>query len=149
MNSAPQSSRSYDLLWLSLAILPLVTLSFLFAIHAQDYWWYVRIGQETLLQKAVPTVDTISYTYPGSRSFINPGFRRDLLVDLQNGRSAIDVFIAGLPAGRAFAVLWALARQAGRSAAGHTSDFFRGLSSTITGQMRPQIFAYPLFALLL
>ena len=36
-NDARNDARSYDLLWLSLALLPLVGLSFLMEIPAQDY----------------------------------------------------------------------------------------------------------------
>ena len=43
-----RDTRSYDLLWLSLTLLPLLGLSFLMTIPAQDYWWYLRLGQDHL-----------------------------------------------------------------------------------------------------
>ena len=59
------SARSYDFLWLSLTLLSLITLSFLFAIHSADYWWVLRVGRDTLLNGAVPTTETISWSQFG------------------------------------------------------------------------------------
>ena len=60
-----RESRSYDLLWLSLALLPLIGLSFLMSIPAQDYWWYLRLGQDILKNGTVPAVDTIGWSRAG------------------------------------------------------------------------------------
>jgi hypothetical protein len=70
MNS---SSRSYDLLWLSLALLFILPIAFYLSITPHDYWFYVRIGKDILQTGAVPTVDTLSYTYAGT-PLNNPGF---------------------------------------------------------------------------
>ncbi|HNC09194.1 MAG TPA: hypothetical protein PLX14_10845, partial [Anaerolineales bacterium] len=51
--------RSYDLLWLSIALLPLIGLSFMLSVPAQDYWWYLRLGKDILEQGAIPLVDTM------------------------------------------------------------------------------------------
>jgi hypothetical protein len=150
MNSAPQSSRSYDSLWLSLAILPLVTLSFLFAIHAQDYWWYLRIGQETLLQKAVPTVDTISWTQTGQPVVYQPWLAGVIFwLTYKMGGAPLTYLLRGILLAVTFAVLWVLARQASGPRLATILIFFVGISSTNNWQMRPQLFAYPLFALCL
>ena len=73
MNSVSlRSSRSYDLLWLSLALLFLLPIAFFLSITPHDYWFYVRIGRDILESGAVPTVDTLSYTYPGRPIFYQP-----------------------------------------------------------------------------
>lgn len=143
-----QSSRSYDLLWMSLALLPLVALSFLFSIHAMDYWWYLRIGQETLAQGTVPTIDTISWTQAGKPVIYQPwlaGVIFWLAYDL--GGAAMTYLLRGLLLGCTFAVLWVLARQASGPRLATLLILVMGLSSTNNWQVRPQLFAYPLFAL--
>lgn len=144
------SSRSYDLLWLSLAVVPLVTLSFLFSIHAMDYWWYLRIGQETLAQGAVPITDTISWTQAGKPVIYQPwlaGVIFWLAHDL-GGATATHLLRAVLLGGT-FAVLWILTRQASGPRLATILILLMGMSSTNNWQVRPQLFAYPLFALCL
>jgi hypothetical protein len=144
------TSRSYDLLWLSLAILSLVTLSFLFSITAMDYWWYLRVGQETLLHGAVPTADTISWTQVGKPVIYQPwlaGVIFWLLYDL--GGATATFLLRGVLLAVTFAVLWVLARQASGARLATILILVMGLSSTNNWQVRPQLFAYPLFALCL
>ena len=72
MNSTSQSSRSYDFLWLSLALLVLLPIAFSLSITPHDYWFYVRVGKDIVESGAIPTVDTFSYTYPGRPIFYQP-----------------------------------------------------------------------------
>lgn len=144
------SSRSYGLLWLSLAVVPLVTLSFLLSIHAMDYWWYLRIGQETLAQGAVPTTDTISWTQAGKPVIYQPwlaGVIFWLAHDL--GGVTATYLLRGILLAVTFGVLWVLARQASGPRLATILILIMGLSSTNNWQVRPQLFAYPLFALCL
>jgi hypothetical protein len=144
------SSRSYDLLWLSLAVIPLVALSFLFSIHAMDYWWYLRIGQETLVQGAVPTTDTISWTQVGKPVIYQPwlaGVIFWLAHDL--GGATATYLLRGVLLAGTFAVLWILVRRASGPRLATILVLLTGLSSTNNWQVRPQLFAYPLFALCL
>ena len=144
------SSRSYDLLWLSLAIVPLVTLSFLLSIHAMDYWWYLRIGQDTLMHGAVPTTDTISWTQAGKQVIYQPwlaGVIFWLAHDL--GGASATYLLRGILLAGTFGILWVLARQASGPRLATILILVMGLSSTNNWQVRPQLFAYPLFALCL
>jgi hypothetical protein len=68
----PSSSRSYDLLWLSLALLFILPIAFYLSITPHDYWFYVRLGKDIVQTDAVPTADTFSYTYPGRPIFYQP-----------------------------------------------------------------------------
>jgi hypothetical protein len=141
------SARGYDFLWLSLAILALVTLSFLFAIHAQDYWWYLRVGQDTLLHQAVPRTDTISWSQAGRpviyQSWLS-GVIFWLVYDL--GGAPLTYLLRGFLLALTFSVLWVLARRASGPRLATLLILFMGLASTNNWQMRPQLFAYPLFA---
>ena len=60
MNSS--ASRSYDLLWLSLALLCILPIAFYLSITPHDYWYFVRIGKDIWQTGVIPTVDTLSYT---------------------------------------------------------------------------------------
>ena len=144
------SSRSYDLLWISLAIIPLVALSFLFSIHAMDYWWYLRIGQETLALGAVPITDTISWTQAGKSVIYQPWLAGVIFwLVYALGGSTLTYLLRGVLLGGAFAMLWVLARQASGPRLATVLILIMGLSSTNNWQVRPQLFAYPLFALCL
>jgi hypothetical protein len=63
--STSPASRSYDFLWLSLALLPLLLIAFLLPLTPHDYWWYLRLGREVLQTGSVPSADTYSYTFAG------------------------------------------------------------------------------------
>lgn len=143
-------SRSYDLLWLSLAVVPLVLLSYLFSIHAQDYWWYLRIGQETLQNGSVPATDTLSWSQAGRPVVYQPwlaGVIFWLVHDL--GGAPLTYLLRGVLLAVAFAVLWVLARHESGPRLATVLILIMGLSSTNNWQMRTQLFAYPLFALCL
>lgn len=144
------SSRSYDLLWLSLAIVPLVTLSFLLSIHAMDYWWYLRIGQETLAQGAVPITDTISWTQAGKAVIYQPWLAGVIFwLTHELGGATATYLLRGILLAITFGVLWTLTRQASGPRLATILILIMGLSSTNNWQVRPQLFAYPLFTLCL
>ncbi|MEM7034166.1 MAG: hypothetical protein AAF629_31785 [Chloroflexota bacterium] len=48
--------------WLGFVLLAIVTLSSLLPIQPNDYWWYVRLGQDIIETGTIPTVDHYSYT---------------------------------------------------------------------------------------
>jgi len=146
----PSSSRSYDLLWLSLALMPLITLSFLFAIVPQDYWWVVRVGQETVLNGAVPTVETMSWTSAGRPIVYEPwlaGVFFWWVYDL--GGASLTFLLRGLLIGLTYGMIWLLVRQASGPRLATVLILLVGLASSNNWQMRAQLFAYPLFALCL
>jgi hypothetical protein len=145
MNPAP--SRSYDLLWLSLALMPLITLSFLFAINPQDYWWCLRLGQETLLNGAVPTLETMSWSQAGQPIVYEPwlaGVILWLAHDL--GGVSLTFLLRGLLIGVTYGVLWFLVRRTSGPRLATILILLVGLASSNNWQLRAQLFAYPLFA---
>lgn len=141
------SSRSYDLLWLILTLLPLVTLSFLFAIHPQDYWWCLRVGQETLFNGSVPTTETMSWTQAGLPILYEPwlaGVIFWLAYDL--GGASLTFLLRGLLIAATFGLIWFMARRASGPRLATILVLLMALASTNNWEMRAQLFAYPLFA---
>src|SRR5215212_8747287 len=148
MNSS--ASRSYDLLWLVLALLPLVMLSFLFAIHPQDYWWLLQVGKETLLHGAVPTRETMSWSQAGQPILYEPwlaGVIFSLAYDL--GGASLTFLLRGVLIGLTYGLIWFMVRRDSGPRLATILILLMGLASSNNWQMRAQLFAYPLFVLCL
>lgn len=148
MNS---SSRSYDLLWLSLALLFILPIAFYLSITPHDYWFYVRIGKDIVQTGAVPRVDTFSYTYAGRPIFYQPWLSAVIFWFAHSlGGATLTFLLRGICIATAYAILWALVRQAGAGTKIATLlVILLGFSSSMNWSMRPQMFAYPLFAVTL
>lgn len=57
---------SYKFLWLAVAVVAvLMIFFFLLPVFPNDYWWYIRTGNEILETRAVPSIETFSYTQAG------------------------------------------------------------------------------------
>jgi hypothetical protein len=147
----PPSSRSYDFLWLSLALLILLPIAFLLPIPPHDYWFYVRIGKDIVESGVIPTVDTFSYTYPGRPIFYQPWLSAVLFWLAHSAGGATLTFLArGICIALAYGLLWMLMREAGTGTKLATLlTILLGLSSSMNWSMRPQMFAYPLFVVTL
>jgi hypothetical protein len=149
MNAASvRSSRSYDLLWLSLALLFILPIAFYLSITPHDYWFYVRIGKDILQTGAVPRVDTFSYTYPGRPIFYQPWLSAVIFWFAYSlGGATLTFLIRGICIAVAYAILWKLMRDLGTGTKIATLlIILLGFSSSMNWSMRPQMFAYPLFA---
>ncbi|RPJ24584.1 MAG: hypothetical protein EHM33_17340, partial [Chloroflexi bacterium] len=145
MNS---STRSYDFLWLSLALLFILPIALFLSITPHDYWFYVRIGKDILQTGAIPTVDTFSYTYPGRPIFYQPWLSAVIfwLVHASGG-ATLTFLLKGISIALAYAWIWILMRTAGTGAKLATLlTILLGFSSSMNWSMRPQMLAYPLFA---
>lgn len=147
----PFASRSYDFLWLSLALLFLLPVAFFLSITPHDYWWYVRIGKDILESGAVPTVDTLSYTYQGRPIFYQPWLSAVIFWLAHNaGGATLTYLLKGISIASAYSLIWTLTRDAGTEPKVATLlVIIMGLSSSMNWSMRPQILAYPLFAVTL
>jgi len=144
------SSRSYDFLWLSLTLLPLITLSFLFAIHSADYWWVLRVGQDTLLNGAVPTTETISWSQAGRPIVYQPWLAGVIFwLIYEMGGASLTYILRSLLIGLSYGMIWFMARQASGPRLAMVLILILGFASSNNWQMRTQLFAYPLFALCL
>src|SRR5690349_17542798 len=151
MNPATQSSRSYDFLWLSLALLCLLPIAFFLAITPHDYWFYVRVGRDILESGRIPRADTFSYTYPGRPIFYQPWLSAVLFwLAYSAGGATLTILLRGICVGIAYGMHWALMRAAGTGTKLATLlTILLGLSSSMNWSVRPQMFAYPLFVVTL
>jgi len=145
------SARSYDFLWLSLTLLFLLPIAFFLSISPHDYWWYVRLGKDIVGTGIIPTVDTFSYTYPGRPIFYQPWLSAVIFWLAHSwGGATLTFLLRGICIGVTYTLVWILMRSEGTDARiASLLTFVMGLSSSMNWSMRPQIFAYPLFALAL
>jgi hypothetical protein len=144
-------SRSYDLLWLSIALLVLLPIALFLAITPHDYWFYVRIGKDILETGAIPRADTFSYTYPGRPIFYQPWLAAVLFWLAHSlGGATLTFLLRAVCIAAAYGLVWALMRYLGTGPKIATLlTIVLGLSSSMNWSMRPQVLAYPLFAGLL
>lgn len=151
MNSASQSSRSYDFLWLSLALLFLLPIAFFLSITPHDYWFYVRLGRDIVESGFVPRADSFSYTYPGRPIFYQPWLSAVIFwLAHSTGGATLTFLIRGICIATAYGLNWALMRAAGTGTKLATLlTILLGLSSSMNWSVRPQMFAYPLFLVVL
>jgi hypothetical protein len=143
--------RSYDLLWLSLALLPLLLVAFLLPLTPHDYWWYLRLGREILESGSVPSADTYSYTFAG-QPLINQPWLAGILFWLIYARGGMTLtFLArGLMIALTYGLLWKWARVSGAGPRlASLLVILAGLAGSNNWSVRPQMFAYPLFVLTL
>lgn len=147
----PSSLRSYDFLWLSIALLFLLPIVLFLSITPHDYWFYVRIGKDILETGAIPTVDTLSYTYPGRPIFYQPWLSAVIFwLAHSTGGATLTYLIKGICIAITYGMVWTLTRDAGTEPKLATLlILLMGLSSSGNWSMRPQLLAYPLFAIML
>ncbi len=142
--------RSYDLLWLSIALFPLTGLSFLLSVPAQDYWWYLRLGSDILREGAVPVIDTMSHSRAGQPIFYQPWLAGIIFyLVYEAGGAALTFLLRSVLLGLAYGLLWALMRSSVGARTATILLIALGLATSNNWVMRPQLFAYPLFALCL
>ena len=146
-----RSSRSYDFLWLSIALLILLSLAFLLPLSPQDYWWYVRLGQDVAHTGSVPTMDTYSFTRAGQ-----PFFYQSWLAALvfwktyQAGGLALTFFLRAMVIAVTYILLWYLIRETGAGPRlASLLTVLAALAGSSNWSFRPQLFIYPIFILVL
>ncbi len=146
MNERP--IRSYDLIWLSLTVLILVTLSFLFAIRPQDYWWCLRVGRDILSTGAVPVTETLSWSQAGQPILYEPWLACVIFerVHVLGGASGT-FLLRGLLIGLTYGLIWVMTRRSLGPQLATVLVLIMGLASSNNWEMRAQLFAYPLFVL--
>jgi hypothetical protein len=140
--------NSQDWLYLGLLLLVVLSIAFLLPVEPNDYWWYVRIGQDTLKAGAIPTVDTLSYTQAGQTVIYHSWLSAVLFAFLdQLGGISLTVLVRGLVLALGYGTLFVAARQAGAGL--KTTSLVILLAALATSNnwsVRPQMFTYALFA---
>lgn len=135
-------------LYVGLLLLVILSIAFLLPVEPNDYWWYVRIGQDTLQTGAIPTVDTLSYTQSGQPVIYHSWLSAVLFAIIHNlGGISLTVLVRGLAIALGYVTIHAAARQAGAGI--KTSSLISLLAVLATSNnwsVRPQMFTYALFA---
>lgn len=142
-----QKSRSYDFLWLGIALFPLLIIAVLLPVQPHDYWWYLRLGKDVLESSAVPIVDTYSSIQAGQPIVYQSWMSATLFwVVYHLGEIPLTLFLAAILIGSTYALLWLIVRENGAGARMATLlTILAGLSGSSNWTIRPQLFAYPLF----
>jgi hypothetical protein len=139
--------RSYDFLWLGIALFPLLIIAVLLPVQPHDYWWYLRLGKDVFQSGAVPAVDTYSSIQAGQPIVYQSWLSAAILwLAYKAGEIPLTVLLVAALIGVTYAMLWLVMREGGagpRLAALLT--LLAGLSGSNNWGVRPQLFAYPLF----
>lgn len=135
-------------LWLGLVLLISLCIAFLLPMAPEDYWWYVRIGRETLASSAVPGVDTLTYSVAGQALYYHSWGSAVLFWLLYRaGGLTLTVLLRGVIVFITYTLVWFTARRAGAGRIGSSLVLLAAvLASSNNWGMRPQLLVYPLFA---
>lgn len=75
----PPARLTLDHVWLAAALILVALRPLLTVIQPNDFWWHMAMGRETLALRAVPQVDTFSFTRAGE-PFFNQAWLAQLLM---------------------------------------------------------------------
>ncbi|HEY9153106.1 MAG TPA: hypothetical protein VIN60_09500 [Anaerolineales bacterium] len=140
---------SYELLWLSIALLPLLLIAFLLPLSPHDYWWYLRLGHDVLQLGRVPSIDTYSYTEAGESIMNQPWLSAVIFwLAYNDGGLNLTFILRVICIGMAFGFLWVWMREMRTDTRlASLLVIVAGLASSNNWAFRPQLFAYPLFSI--
>ena len=140
---------SYELLWLSIGLLPLLLIALLLPLSPHDYWWYLRLGHDVIQQGQVPSIDTYSFTNVGQSVMNQPWLSAVIFwIAYNDGGLNLTFFLRAICIGVAYGFLWAWMREMRASARlASILVIVAGLASSNNWAFRPQMFAYPLFSM--
>lgn len=136
-----------NLPWLGILLLIILSIAFLLPVLPNDFWWYLRLGQDILLTGKVPLVDTYSSTVFG-QTLTYPMWLSAILMNFfhQTGGLTLTVLIRGFLIASFYLFLWMICIRRGVS--GWLATLLT-LACALIGAnnwaIRPQIFIYPLF----
>ena len=143
--------KSKNFLWLSLPLFILLILAFLLPISPNDYWWYLRLGSEISQTHTIPTIETFTQSQVGQPMVYHSWLAALLLFWVyQLGNIPLTIFLRGIILTFTYTLLWKIMRDRGASPQlASLISFFGILAGSVNWAIRPQLFAYPLFAITL
>jgi hypothetical protein len=149
INQQNNPSRSYDFLWLSLALLVVLSFAFLLPLTPHDYWFYLPIGRETLQTGSVPAQETFSYTYAGQPIHYQPWLAAVIFwLTYDAGGLPATFFLRAVLIALSYGLIWMQIRRMDAGPRFATLlVIVLGLVTNYNWSVRPQLFAYPLFVL--
>jgi hypothetical protein len=140
-----------NLPWLGLLLLIILSISFLLPVLPNDFWWYLRLGQDIVTTTNIPLVDTYSSTVFGQPVSYPMWLSAVILFVLhQLGDLTAVVFARGLFISAFYTFLWIICIKKG--APGWLATLLTlvcALAGANNWAVRPQMFVYPLFGLTL
>lgn len=144
-------NSSYDFLWLSLLLFPVLLVAFLLPLTPQDYWWYLPLGRIILETRSVPGVDTFSFTSAGQPIYYQAWLSAVIFWLVHKlGGLTLTFLLRGIVMALTFGMLWGLMARDERSPQpAALITFLAALGSSNNWSVRPQLLVYPLFALTL
>jgi hypothetical protein len=145
----PPSQKSLSFLWLGLALSAILSLAFSQPVPPNDFWWYVRLGEEIMATGAIPQVDTFSYTQAGQPMVYHSWLAAVVLAWVyQTGGIPLTVLLKGGLLAIFYTSLWQVCRQAGAGARlASLLLLVAALAGSNNWVIRPQLFSYALFGL--
>ncbi|MBI5822869.1 MAG: hypothetical protein HZB18_02495 [Chloroflexi bacterium] len=130
--------------------MPLIGISFLLAIQPQDFWWLMRVGQETIQSRAIPATDTISWSQAGQPIVYQQWLSGVILyLVYKSGGVMFTLLLRGILIAMTYAVIWFMAREVSTPRLASALVFVLGVATANNWSVRSQLFAYPLFILCL
>lgn len=130
--------------------MPLIGVSLFLAIQPQDFWWLMRVGQETIQNGAVPVTDTISWSQAGQPIVYQQWLSGVLLyLAYETGGAACTLLLRGILIAFTYAVIWFMVREVSTLRFVSALVFVLGVVTANNWSVRSQLFAYPLFVLCL
>ena len=121
-------------LWLGVVLLIALSIAFLLPVTPQDYWWYLRVGRDTLASGAVPRLDALTFSQAGTPvDYQSWGAAVLLWLFFRLGGLALTVLLRGVLLAAMYTLAWAAARRAGAARLGN-HPFVRSWPSTIPGR---------------
>jgi hypothetical protein len=137
------------LLWLGLVLLIALSIAFLLPVTPQDYWWFLRVGHDTLASGAVPRLESMTFTRTGSPvDYQAWGAAVLFWLVYRLGGLSLTVLLRGVVVAATYTLVWATARRAGAGRLGASLVLLAAvLTSSNNWSVRPQLLVYPLFAL--
>lgn len=143
------SLRNSDLLWLGIILFLVLTIAFLLPIPPNDYWWYLRLGEDIINSGVVPSVDTFSSTQFGQPITYQSWLSAVLFFILnQWGGSVLTVLVRGIIIAAFYFLIWYICRLAGGGARlAALLTLVAVLAGSNNWAVRPQLFSLIMFVL--
>ena len=143
------SSSSQNFLWLSLILIFPLGAVFWQPIPPNDYWWYLRLGNEISQTWSVPVIETFSYTQAGQPMIYHSWLSALFFFGIDKlGGVNLTLIVAALTVAGTYAILWKITREMGVDVRLASLLIVAAeIAGSINWAVRPQLFAYPLFAL--
>lgn len=151
MTSNEKSGILVNLPWLGILILIILAISFLLPVLPNDFWWYLRLGKDIVLNQSIPTIETYSSTAYGTPVSYPMWLSAVIMYAIyQLGELTTIVLVRGLLIASFYVVLWIIALKKGLPGWQVTIlSIICALAGANNWAVRPQIFVYPLFGLTL